>query len=630
MTTRTQMLSSLLVAVVLFVSLNIVTNGVLTSQRLDLTENRLYTLSDGSRNILKHLEDPITLRFYYSAKQFASIPEFQNYGKRVRDLLQEYVAAANGKIVLQVIEPEPFSDAEDQAVGYGIEQLPINATGEVGYLGLVGTNMTDKEAPIAFLNPERADALEYEITKLIYALANPKKRSVGVISDLSIMGGKPDERGNPAPAWTSIHMLQEFFDLKTLPRDLSTIDADIDTLLVVHPKDLPKQTLYAIDQFVLRGGKALVFVDPLAEEDRPEPDPRNPMVMPKTDSNLAPLFEAWGVSFATDKVVADAEAAVRVNFNSERGPNEVQYLPWLMLHGDRINHDDFITNHLQGVNVGSAGMLEPAKDAKTTFTPLLRTGPVSGLLEREAIVVVRDPNALHDGFKGDRSALTVAARVSGPAKTAFPEGPPAPPASDDAQAASQPAPAEQIKEAKDGINVIVVADTDVLADRFWVRMERFLGMQVPNPFANNADFLINAVDNLGGNDDLISLRSRGEYARPFEVVERIKRDAESQFREREKALQAKLKDTEAKLKELRQRPESGGESLLSPEQRKEMEMFRKEQLATRKELRTVQHELGRNIEQLGTWLKAINIGLVPLLVALLAFLTSVLRQRRSA
>ena len=629
MTTRTQTLSSLLVAVVLFVSLNIVTNGVLTSQRLDLTENRLYTLSEGSRNILKNLEDPITLRFYYSARQFASTPEFQTYGKRVRDLLQEYVAAANGKLVLQVIEPEPFSDAEDQAVGYGIEQLPINATGEVGYLGLVGTNMTDKEAPIAFLNPDRADALEYEVTKLIYALANPKKRSVGVIADLPVMGGKPDERGNPAPAWTSIHMLQEFFDLKTLPRDLPAIDADIDTLLLVHPKDLPQQTLYAIDQFVLRGGKALVFVDPLAEEDRPEPDPRNPMAMPKTDSTLAPLLAAWGISFSSDKVVADPEAAVRVNFNSERGPSEVQYLPWLMLHGERINHDDFITNHLQGVNVGSAGLLEPAKDAKTKFVPLLRTGPKSGLLDREAIVVIRDPNALHEGFKADRSHLAVAARVSGPASTAFPDGPPAP-AADAAESPKADEQAPQLKEAKDGINVIVVADTDLLADRFWVRMERFLGMQVPNPFANNADFLINAVDNLGGNDDLISLRSRGVYARPFEVVERIKRDAEGQFREREKALQAKLKETEAKLKELRQRPDSGGESLLSPEQRKEMEMFRKEQLATRKELRTVQHELGRNIEQLGTWLKAINIGLVPLLVALLAFGASVVRQRRSA
>ena len=629
MITRTQTFASLLVAVVLFLCVNIIASGTLTAQRLDLTQNRLYTLSDGSKHILGKLDEPITLRFYYSAKAFASVPEFQNYGKRVRDLLQEYVNAAHGKLKLQVIEPEPFSEAEDQAVGYGIQQLPINATGEVGYLGLVGTNTTDDEAPIAFLNPDHADALEYDITKLIYNLANPKKRTVGVISDLPILGGAQDPRGDAAPAWASLKQLKEFFDVKSLPRDVAVIDDSTDTLLVVHPKNLPKKTLYAIDQFVLRGGKALVFVDPLAEEDRPEPDPRNPMVMPKTDSSLEPLFKAWGVEFATDKVVGDAEVAVRVNFNSERGPSEVQYIPWLMLHGDRINHEDFITNHLRGVNVGTAGFLEAAKGATTQLMPLLSTGPHSGLLERESIVIVRDPNALLEGFKADRSKLTVAARLSGPAATAFPDGPPAADPAADTSTANPVELPEPLKAAKNGINVIVVADTDILADRFWVRMERFLGMQVPNPFANNADFLINAVDNLGGNDDLISLRSRGEFARPFEVVEGIKREAEGQFRDREKALQAKLRETETKLKSLRQGPDSNGEALLTPEQRKEMELFRKEQLATRKELRTVQHDLGRNIEQLGTWLKVINIGLVPALLALLALGAGLFSQRRA-
>lgn len=631
MTTRTQTLGSLLVAVVIFVSLNIIANGTLNAQRLDLTQNRLYTLSQGSRNILAKLDEPITLRFYYSAKQFAAVPEFQSYGKRVRDLLQEYVNAAQGKIKLQVIEPEPFSDAEDQAVGYGIQQLPINATGESGYLGLVGTNATDLEAPIPVFNPERADALEYEITKLIYTLANPRKRVVGLITELPIMGGQKDQRGESAPAWASIRQLQEFVDVKALPTELDAIDPKLDTLLVVHPKSLPGKTLYAIDQFVMRGGKALVFVDPMAEEDRPEPDPRNPMVMPKIDSSLEPLFGAWGISFQADKVVADPEAAVRVNFNSEHGPNEVQYLPWLMLHGERLNHADFITNHLQGVNVGSAGFLEAVKGATTKLTPLITTGPHSGLLEREAIVIVRDPNALHEGFKADRSNLVVAARITGPASTAFPDGPP-PPAkpADGHDAPPPPQLPPQIKSAKDGINVVVVADTDVLADRFWVRMERFLDMQVPNPFANNADFLVNAIDNLGGNDDLISLRSRGEYARPFEVVEAIKREAEGQYRAREKALQAKLKETESKLKELRQRPDSSGETLLSPEQRKAMDLFRKEQVATRKELRAVQHDLGRNIEQLGTHLKIINIGLVPLLLALFALGAGLFRNRRAA
>jgi ABC-type uncharacterized transport system involved in gliding motility auxiliary subunit len=300
-----------------------------------------------------------------------------------------------------------------------------------------------------------------------------------------------------------------------------------------------------------------------------------------------------------------------------------------MLHGDRINHEDFITNHLRGVNVGTAGFLEAAKGATTQLVPLLSTGPHSGLLERESIVIVRDPNALLESFKADRSKLTVAARLSGPAATAFPDGPPAAdPAADTSTAKPADLP-EPLKAAKNGINVIVVADTDILADRFWVRMERFLGMQVPNPFANNADFLINAVDNLGGNDDLISLRSRGEFARPFEVVERIKREAEGQFRDREKALQAKLRETETKLKSLRQGPDSNGEALLTPEQRKEMELFRKEQLATRKELRTVQHDLGRNIEQLGTWLKVINIGLVPALLALLALGAGLFSQRRA-
>ena len=639
MPNRTQSISGLLIALVLFLGANSLSNQLLTSQRLDLTAGKLYTLSDGSRRILQQLDEPITLRFFYSARQFAAVPEFQNYGKRVRDLLQEYVAGADGRLKLLVIEPEPFSEAEDQAVGYGVQQLPINANGETGYLGLVGSNTVGDEETLPLLHPEQADALEYEVTKLVYRLANPKKRLVGVISDLPIAGGVPPGQpgGRATPPWLSIAQLKELFDHKTLPRDTTAIDADIDTLLLVHPKDLPQQTLYAIDQFVLRGGKALIFVDPLAEEDRPEPDPRNPMVMPKTDSNLETLFAAWGLKMPADKVVGDPDDAVRVNFTSERGPQEVDYLPWLQLREPRLNREDFITNHLAGINMGSTGYLEATKDAKTTLTPLLRSGPGSGLLERDSIVIVRDPNGLRESFKpGDGGGYILAARVSGPASTAFPNGAPAVQANAaDGSAAGEPAqasapPGEHLVSAKSGINLIVVADTDVLTDRFWVRMERFLGSQVPSPFANNADFLVNAVDNLGGNDDLIGLRSRGEYARPFEVVEQIKREAEGQFRAQEKELQAKLKETEEKLRELRTRPDAGGENLLSPEQRKEIDLFRKEQVKTRKELRAVQLELGRNIEQLGTVLKAINIGLIPLLLAAFAVGASVVRQRRRA
>ncbi|MGD9602058.1 MAG: Gldg family protein [Gammaproteobacteria bacterium] len=622
---RSQALYSFFIALALFVGVNIIANETFTSQRLDLTSNRLFTLSEGSRNIVGRLDEPITLRLYFSAQQFADIPQFLTYGRRVRDLLEEYVAAGDGRIRLLVIEPEPFSEAEDQAVGYGIQQLPISATGDMGYLGLVGTNATDEEIPIPYLNPDREDALEYEITKLVYNLSNPRKRMIGVLGDLPVLGGgMPNpQTGEAAAAWASFDLLKEFFELEEVPRETAKIDARFDTLLVVHPKDLPRKTLYAIDQFVLGGGKAIVFVDPMAEEDRPEQDPNNPMVMPRIDSGMPELFARWGVSMASDQIAADLEAAVRVSMNGARGPQEVNYLPWLQLTGERLNANDFITNQLQTVNVGSAGILERTKDAKTTFTPLLTTGPQSGVVTRDTVMFVRDPAGMLANFKADRQHLVVAARISGPVDSAFPDGPPL----DDSEKRG-PGNPEHLKTSKGPVNLIVVADTDVLADRFWVRMERFLNMRVPNPFANNADFLINAVDNLGGNDDLIGLRSRGQYTRPFVVVEGIRREAETQYRAREQALQEKLRETEQKLRELQTKPESGGEALLSPAQRKEIELFRDEQLKTRKELRAVQHDLQKNIERLGTQLKFLNIGAIPLLLSLIAIIAAFVRARR--
>lgn len=622
---KPQTLGSIAIALALFLGINIISNETLTASRLDVTANRLYTLSAGTRNVLAKIDEPVTLRFYFSAKQFEAIPQYLNYGKRVRDLLEEYVAESHGKLELQVIEPEPFSEAEDQAVGYGIQQLPLNAAGDAGYLGLVGTNALDDEVPIPFLNPDREDALEYEISKLVYTLAHPQKRTIGLLSELPVNGGPPPgPEAPPTPEWASLAQLKELFDVRELDRTVTAIAPEIDTLLVIHPKDLPSKTLYAIDQFVLRGGRALVFVDPLAEEDRAERDPSNPLIVPKVDSSLEPLFKAWGIAMATDKVIGDPKDAVRVSFDGPRGPQEAEYLPWLQLHGDRLNRDDFITSELQGINVGSAGSITRLPDATTTLTPLLQSGPTAGLLERDAIFFVRDPTGLLENFKPGNTPLTIAARITGPAKTAYPDGPPL-----DEREKRGPGDPTQIKEAKDGIHVIVVADTDVLADRFWVRVERFLGMRVPNPFANNGDFLVNAVDNLGGNDDLISLRSRGQYARPFERVADIRRQAEAQFRERERALRAKLTETEQKLRDLQQGKSGGGEAtILSPEQRKEIELFRSEQLKTRKELRAVQHELGKNIEALGNRLKLINIGLIPLLLAAVAVAVGVLRQRR--
>jgi len=451
MQTKSQTLGSILIAVVLFLGVNIISNETLTSSRLDVTDGKLYTLSDGTRGVLSKLDEPVTLRFYFSAQQFATVPQYLNYGKRVRDLLEEYAAEADGKLILQVIEPEPFSEAEDQAVGYGIEQLPLNATGDMGYLGLAGSNTMDDELAIPFLNPDREDALEYDVSKLVYSLANPTKRVIGLITDLALNGGQPTAPDQPgSPAWASISQLKELFDVRDLARDVTEIDAAVDTLVIVHPKNLPAKTLYAIDQFVLRGGKAMVFVDPLAEEDRPEQDPNNPMAMPKVDSSLEPLFKAWGIEVKTDQILGDPENAVRVSFSGSRGPQEVEYLPWIQLHDASMNQDDFITSQLQGVNVGTAGRIDTLKGGTTKVSPLLTSGPKAGLLERDAIFFVRDPNGLRESFKPGKAPMVIAARVTGPAATAYPDGPPL-----TEMEKRGPGDPGQLKQATDGINVIV-------------------------------------------------------------------------------------------------------------------------------------------------------------------------------
>jgi gliding motility-associatede transport system auxiliary component len=579
----------------------------------------LFSLSSGTENILRQLKEPIQLKFYFSSKLLSGAPAFLNYGTRIRDMLEEYVAKSGGKLELSVIDPEPFSEAEDEAVGYGIKQLPVSAAGDMGYMGLVGVSTTDEEKVIPVFQPNKEESLEYEITKLIYTLAHPKKRVIGVISALPVFGAATD--GRPGGGWNIISLLREVFEVRDLGTEPAEIAQDVDTLLLIHPKNLADETRYAIDQFVLKGGKAMVFVDPHAEEDKASPNPQNPMAMPQTSSNLPDLMEKWGVKLVADKIAADLDHAIRVAYAGSRGPQEIEYLSWLRLGPAQLNQDDFVTSQLNTVNFGAAGILEKIEGATTEFRPLISTGKRSMPYDREAVLFVRDPAGLLENFKPGDKELVVAARIRGSAKTAFPNGRPK-------KKDGDPPDPNFVAESTAPINLIVVADTDVLADRFWVQFQNFLGMRIPSTIADNADFVINALDNLGGNDDLISLRSRGHYARPFDRVEAIQREAEAQFRDKERALQAKLEETEKKLADLQQQKQGGSKLLLSPEQRQEIERFREEQLKTRKELRAVQHDLKKNIERLGTGLKFINISLIPLMIGIAAIGMPLYRAKR--
>lgn len=617
--------STALAAVALFLALNLTVGNLFTASRVDLTADRLYTLSDGTRNILVGLDEPIKLRYYYSAKLFADIPALQSHGKHVRDLLEEYVSKANGMLQLEVIDPAPFSEAEDEAVGYGIQQLAVSATGDFGYLGLVGSNSTDDQAVLPYLAADQADALEYEVTKLIFNLANPAKRTIGVITALPMFGLPPSPvtQRRPAEPWMMVQMLEESFDLRDLGADLTGVPDDIDTLLVVHPKALSRKTLYAIDQFVLAGGRAMVFVDPLAEVDNARPDPENPLALPNTASDMPELLAAWGIELVPEEVAGDADNAIRVQYQQSRGVSTIAYLPWLSLGPENLSSADFVTNQLTKVNLGSAGILRELPDATTTLEPLAVTGPNSAGLPRDMVMFARDPGAMLDNFEPDGTRKLLAVRVTGPVESAFPEGQPR-----DIDEQRAPANSAHLANSEGPINVMVFSDVDMLADRFWVQVENFLGSRVPSPFADNADLIFNALDNLGGNDDLISLRSRGQSSRPFEVVNAIRRAAEARFREQEQLLTARLAETESKIAELQSQRNDAGNMLLSPEQREEIDRFREEQVKTRKELRAVQHNLQRDIERLGTQVKFINIALVPVLVLIVAALVGLARSRR--
>lgn len=615
--------TGLILGICLFVSLNIISNAMLTNWRLDLTQDRLYTLSEGTLNILSEIDEPIVLRMYFSRDQLLGHPQLTTYGVRVRDMLREYVANSGGMLHLEIIDPEPFSRHEDIAVAEGLESISTGTGAERAYFGLIGTNSTDDTEIIPFFSVQRESALEYELSKLVYKLANPDRRVVGIISDLPLFRQSGDRRTRD---WSIVRVMRDFFEVRDLGNEPNFISRDVDVLMVVHPKSLSDSTLYAIDQFALRGGNVMVFVDPWSDVDETPPDEQNPMAMPQRFSSLETLFEQWGIKVPGDKIVGDLPAAMRVQHRGLRGVEEVQYLPWLRLGENNFNHDDFITSDLRRVQMATTGYIERLDDADIDVRPLIQTSTQSTILERDLILFQRDPNVILENFRPSGRRYAMAARLQGVVETAFPGGRPR--AADGRRLPEDP---DFVTEGE--LNAIVVADTDILGDRFWVQERDQFGVDMPQPIADNGDFVINALENLAGDSDLISLRTRGTYARPFEVVERIRRAAEVQYRAREQELQDRLMGTEEKIQSL-QREQGATGLIISPEQAEEIEKFRREQLRIRQELRAVQHDLQNEIQHLGSQLRFINIILVPFVVALVAAMLGLyrmhVRRRRNA
>ncbi|MGQ0672668.1 MAG: GldG family protein [Hyphomicrobium sp.] len=661
----------LALAAVILLSLNLATSLTLKNWRADLTEDGLFTISDGTKVVLKTIDEPIIARLYFSKKLGEVNPPSRRYFNRVRTLLERYRDLAGGKLQLEISDPEPFSDSEERAVAAGLRGLRLNAEGDLGYFGLTAANATDKRASIGYFAEEREDFLEYDLTKLVHTLSNPKRRVVGVMTGLPIDGGTAPMTNQPLPVWSIFDQVREFFDVEKVDMGVRKIPDGLDVLIVAQPSKLSPIAAYAVDQYVLKGGKALVFIDPMAEAAQ--------LTMMASGgegtSELGRMLRAWGIDYDAKKVAADIRNARRVSFGAKPGqpPMVTEFVTWLALDKRSLDENDVLSSGIDELSFASAGSLGKTDGAPIEFQPIVQTSAESARLDASKTGMGGDPIALLRDYKSEGKRLTLAARVSGDAKSAFPNGNPdlveivesraamaADPGKDAAKKddAKSVAPAVGDKKsdaAKSGtakpdaakpdagkpdaakpdeaktenkpaedplkdhvatgkINLVVIADTDMLANQHWVQEREVLGQRTQVPVSDNASFLVGALENLSGSDALIALRGRGVKERPFTMVQDIRRESERKFREKEQGLTAKLKAVEGELEKLQVTGE-GGATLLTEKERSAIDKFKGEMLATRRELREVKRGLREEIDSLDLWLQFANIALVPLGIA---------------
>jgi ABC-type uncharacterized transport system involved in gliding motility auxiliary subunit len=620
--------STLVLMFIAFVVAVMVSNVLLRGLRIDLTQNQLYTLSPGTRKVLEKIDEPINLYLFFSNQDTQSLPALRAYANRVTETLQEFAAhAPEGKLVLHVVDPLPFSEEEDRAEQFGLQAA--NVGGKNVYFGLAGSNSVGTTDTIPFFDPEASKEalLEYDLAKLVYNLANPKKTVVGLLSGAPMGGGFDPRTQQPTQPWVIVEQARQLFELRMLPESTLKIDDDVNVLWVVHPAMLDDATQYALDQFVLRGGRALIFVDPMAEILGGGAE--TGAFAPAPSSNLERLFKAWGVEFSPSEVVADNRYALNVRM----GQRPTRHIGLLGLDMDAMTQDDPITSGLGTINVGLAGYFKAADGAATKLTPLLKSSVEAETLPAARFQFLPDPGELLNGFKATGTQYVIAARLEGPLKTAFPDGPPAAKDAKDGKDEGRDKPIDETLKAAhrasaESSNLVLVADVDLLSDRLWVQVQSFLGQRLVSAFANNGDFVINALDNLSGSADLIGLKSRATYTRPFTTVEKLRRDADAKFRQTEQQLQSQLSETERKLADLQAGRNDKSSMLMNAEQQAEIQRFLDEQVRIRKDLRAVRRNLDRDIDSLGTTLKVVNILVMPTVLIGLLLLVAVVRRRK--
>ena len=610
--------------IVILIAANFIISAL--NLRVDLTQGSVYTLSPGTKAILSKLDAPVKIRYYYSQGSSALPVALKTFGKRVEDLLGEYKRASKGKVVIEKLNPEPDSDAEDSATLDGIEGQLTN-TQEKFYLGLA-VSFLDQKAALPVLAPDREQLLEYDITRAIARVASTAKPVVGVMSALPVMGQplNPMRKQQPTQPWTLITELQNVFTVKKVELTAEKIPDDIKVLLVIHPRDISETTEFALDQLVLRGGKMIAFLDSYAYFDQ-QPDMQNPLGGSAAgQSTFYRLLKQWGLGMEMGKVVAD------LTYASGAGP---RILPTLLsLPQEALNKDDVVTSQVGTMLIPFGSVFTGKPAAGLTQTVLVQTSPNAMLVD--LIIATLSGEPATRGFQPSGSPYSLAVRLTGKFKTAFPEGKPKPyePPSKEPKKAEPKADEAKtdavLKESAQDNSVVLVSDVDMLTDNAAVDVQEVFGQRLVVPRNGNLNFAQSLVEQVAGDFDLTSLRSRAAFTRPLTVVQRMESRAQQSYLGRIKELEDSLMQTQEKLAALQKQRGGTQSAILTPEQQTEVENFRKKAADAKRDLKELRKNLRVESETLQFWTKLVNIGAIPLLVVILGLGLALARRRKQS
>jgi len=597
---------TILMSVICFFGINIISSNILKSFRFDMTSNNLFSLTEGTKNLISNLKEPIHLRLFMSSSIVELAPQLSNYANRVESILNAYENISNGKITLEIIDPKPFSDEEDRAVGMGVSAFGGSSSNDPMYFGLAATNSTTGQKNINVFSPDREPFLEYDITRLIAELAQTKKPLIAILDKLGLEAnsrvGKPEQQ--------VLAQMKTLFDVQFLEDSQTELPKNTKVLMLINPKYLSDNTMFMIDQWILNGGSTLIFLDPYAETEMGL-NPGMPALNPRSD--LKKIINAWGIEFDNKKSIADPKFALRTVRNIKGRQVEVSNYPWIQVGNEGMNQKEAVLAQLSSIVLTNAGSFI-LKDKEISFEPLLTASQFAGMVDADkAGNPQEDPRKLLKDLKTSNEKIIISGWLRDNLNSAFPEG-----------LKDKKGVTKSIKKS----NVLLVGDADMLMDRNWLTKQNLVGQEIATAFANNGDFVLNVVENMIGGSVLSDLRGKGISWRPFLKIAELERKAEEKFLSKEQALAEKLGKMELKIQELTKNNKSE-KDVLSPETIKAIEGFKLEMMSTRAELRTVKFNLRSDVENLKSWIMFINIGLLPTLIAALALLIAI-RKPKSA